>query len=58
MDCKPLTVLLPDHAPEAEQDLAFIAFHFSVELVPFTTVLGVAAMLTLGASDFTDTVTD
>jgi hypothetical protein len=58
VDCEPLSALLPDHAPEAEQDVAFTAFHVSVELVPFAMVLGVAAMLTLGASDFTETVTD
>jgi hypothetical protein len=58
VDCEPLNALLPDHPPEAEQDVAFVAIHFSVELVPFAMVLGVAAMLTVGAGDFTDTVTD
>jgi hypothetical protein len=58
VDSEPLTTLLPAHAPEAEQDLAFIAFHFSVELVPFAMVLGVAARVMLGASGLTDTVTD
>lgn len=58
LDCVPLTGLLPDQAPEAAQDVAFTAFHLSVELVPFAIVLGVALMLTVGAVDFTETVAD
>ena len=56
--CEPLTALAPHQAPAAEQDVAIGAFHFSVELAPFATVLGVAARVTLGASGLTDTVTD
>jgi hypothetical protein len=58
VDCEPLSALAPDHAPDAEQDVALSATHFSVELVPLAMVLEAAAMLTAGASDFTDTVTD
>lgn len=58
VDCEPPSDLLPDHPPDAEQDVALTAVHFSVELVPFAMVLGLAAMLTVGAGDFTDTVTD
>jgi hypothetical protein len=58
VDCEPLAALAPDQAPEAEQDVVFAALHLSVELVPLETVLGVALMLTVGAIDFTDTVTD
>jgi hypothetical protein len=58
VDCAPLSGLLPDQAPEAEHEVAFAAFHFSVELVPFAMVLGAAMMLTLGGVEFTVTVTD
>ncbi len=58
MDCDPLSDLLPDQAPEAEQEVAFVAFHFSVELVPVAMVLGAALMLTLGGVEFTVTVAD
>jgi hypothetical protein len=58
VDCVPLTGLLPDQAPEATHDVAFTAFHLSVELVPLAIVLGVAVMLIVGAVDFTEMVTD
>jgi hypothetical protein len=58
VDCEPLTGLLPAQAPEPEHDVAFTAFHISVELVPPATVLGAALMLTVGAADFTETVAD
>lgn len=58
VDDEPLTALLPDQAPDAKHEAAFAASHFSVELVPFATVLGVASRLTLGAVDSMDTVTD
>jgi hypothetical protein len=50
--------LLPDQVPEAEQEVAFVAFHRNVELVPLTTVLGVATTVIVGDCGFTDTVTD
>ena len=58
MDWAPLSGSLPDQAPEAEHEVAFVACHFSVELVPFAMVLGAALMLTLGGVEFTVTVTD
>jgi hypothetical protein len=58
VDSEPLTGSLPDHAPEAEHEVALSAFHLSVELVPLAMVLGVALMLTLGAVDFTERVVD
>ena len=42
VDCVPLADLLPDHAPDAAQEVAFNALQRSVELVPLATVLGVA----------------
>jgi hypothetical protein len=58
VDCDPLTGRLPDQAPEAEHEVALAADHFSVELVPLTTVLGLALRLTVGAAGFTETVAD
>lgn len=58
VDCEPLIDLAPDQPPEAEQDVALVAFHVSVELVPDATVLGVALILTVGAADLTETVAD
>jgi hypothetical protein len=58
VDCVPLTALLPDQAPDAEHDVAFAALQFSVELVPFAIVLGLALILMVGAGDFTETVAD
>ena len=58
MDCEPLTGLLPDHAPEAVQAVAFVADQVRVELVPLITELGLALRLMVGAGDFTDTVAD
>jgi hypothetical protein len=58
VDCEPLAGLLPDQAPEAEQDVAFAAFQLSVELLPLAMVLGAALMLTVGAVAFTEIVAD
>jgi hypothetical protein len=58
VDCEPLTGLLPDHAPEAVQAVAFVADQVRVELLPLITELGLALRLIVGAGDFTDTVAD
>jgi hypothetical protein len=58
VDCEPLTALLPDQAPEAAHEAAFVADQVSVELVPLATVLGLAPSLTEGAGGATETVTD
>jgi hypothetical protein len=58
VDFEPLTGMLPDHAPDAEHDVAFAADQASAELVPLTTELGLAVRLTEGAGDVTDTVAD
>ncbi len=58
MDCEPLTDFVPDHAPEAVQDVALVAVQVRVELPPLVTVLGLAAKLTVGAGEVTDTVAD
>jgi len=56
VDCDPVNGLLPDHEPEAAQAVAFVADHVSVELSPFTTVLGEAVSLMVAAG-FALTVT-
>ena len=56
--CEPLSVLAPDQPPEAVQDVAFLAFHVSVELEPEAMLLGAALRLTDGAADLTVTVAD
>jgi hypothetical protein len=58
VDCEPLTALVPDHAPEAVQDVAFVADQVNVELPPLATVLGLAVKFTVGAGEVTDTVAD
>jgi hypothetical protein len=58
VDCEPLAALLPDQAPEALQEVAFLADQVSVELLPLATVLGLAAKLTVGAGAVTETVAD
>lgn len=58
MDCDPLADLVPDQAPEAMQEVAFVAAHVRVELPPLATVLGLADKVTTGAGAVTETVVD
>jgi hypothetical protein len=58
VDCDPLVDLVPDHAPEAVQEVALVADQVSVEALPLATVLGLAAKVTTGAGEVTETVTD
>lgn len=58
VDCEPLIALVPDQAPEAVQEVAFVADQARVELLPLITELGLALKLTVGAGVFTDTVAD
>jgi len=58
VDCVPLMALPPDHPPDAVQAVALAEDHFSVELPAEAIVLGLALMVTVGAEDVTDTVTD
>ena len=57
MDCEPLIGLLPLQAPDAVQAVALAADQLSVELVPLVTELGAALIETVGAAEFTLTVT-
>ena len=47
VDCEPLIALVPDHAPEAVQEVALVADQVRVELAPLATVLGLALILTV-----------
>ena len=58
MDCEPLTAFVPDQAPEAVQEVAFVADQVKVEPLPLATVLGLAAKVTAGAGAVTETVED
>jgi hypothetical protein len=59
VDCEPpVADLVPDHAPEAVQDVELVADQLSEELLPLATVLGLAARVTVGAAAVTDTVAD
>ena len=56
--CDPFSGWLPDHAPEAVQEVALVADQVSVELLPLVTVLGLAVRLTVGAGVVTETEAD
>jgi hypothetical protein len=58
VDCEPLTALVPDQAPDAEQVVALVADQLNVELPPLATVLGLAASVTVGAEEVTVIVAD
>jgi hypothetical protein len=58
VDCEPLNALLPDQAPEAEQDEALLLDQVSVEAAPELMVLGEALSVTVGADAETVTVVD
>jgi hypothetical protein len=58
VDCEPLGLRLPDHAPEAEHVLAFGLLQVSVAEPPEATVLGWACRVTAGAAAVTVTVAD
>jgi len=58
VDCDPLAAMLPDQAPEAVHEVALAADQVNVELPPLATVLGLAANVTVGAGEVTETVAD
>lgn len=58
LDCEPLGLTLPDHAPDAEQRVALRLDQVSTELPPEATVLGLALSLISGAALVTVTVAD
>jgi hypothetical protein len=58
VDFEPLEPRVPDHAPDAEQLLAFVLLQVSVAAPPGATVLGSAVSVTWGAPTLTVTVAD
>jgi hypothetical protein len=50
--------LVPDHAPPAVHEVAFVEDQVRVELPPLATVLGLALNVTVGAGVATVTVAD
>jgi hypothetical protein len=58
VDAEPAVGCECDQPPVAVQDEAFFALHVSMALVPLEMLLGEAASETVGAAEFTDTVTD
>lgn len=58
MDTEPDTALVPDHPPEALQEVVLAELQVSVEAAPFATVVGLALSVTLGAGCVTVTLAD
>jgi hypothetical protein len=58
VDCEPLIALAPDQLPEAVHAVALVEDQVNTALLPLATVLGLAAMATVGAGEVTDTVVD
>jgi hypothetical protein len=56
--CVPLTDLVPDQAPEAVQEVAFVDDQLIVDALPLSTELGFALRATVGTGALTDTVAD
>ena len=58
VDTEPFTDSLPDHAPEAAQEVALVEDQVSVVALPLATVLGLALSVRVGAGEVTVTVAD
>lgn len=58
VDTEPLTGSLPDHAPEAAQEVVLVEDQVSVLALPLATVLGPALSVRVGAGEVTVTVAD
>jgi hypothetical protein len=58
VDNEPLTALVPDQAPEAVQEVAFVEVQVRVAMPSAPTVLGFVLMVTVGAAAPTVTVAD
>ena len=52
----PDTAFVPDQAPEAVQEVAFVAVQFNVALLPRVMALGPTLKLTVGAAALMETV--
>jgi hypothetical protein len=58
VDWVPLTNFVPVQAPDATHELALVADHVKVELLPLVTLLGDAVSVTVGAGELMVTVAD
>ena len=58
VDCVPATAFVPDQAPEATHEVAFVEDHVSVALLPLFIALGPTLKVTVGAAGLTETVAD
>jgi hypothetical protein len=58
VDCDPLVAFAPDQPPEAVQEVALVEVHVRVELLPDTTLVGLAVSVTVGAEVMTATLAD
>lgn len=54
----PDTAFVPDQAPDAVQEVAFVAVQFNVALLPLVMALGPTLKLTVGAAALMETVAD
>jgi hypothetical protein len=54
----PDTAFVPDQAPEAVQEVAFVVVQFNVALLPLVMALGPTLKLTVGAASLMETVAD
>lgn len=58
VDCDPLVVFVPDHAPEAVQLVTFVVSQLRVEALPLVTLVGFAVSVNVGSDGGeTDAVT-
>ena len=58
VDCVPVIALVPDQAPEAAHEVAFVEDHVSVAMLPLFIALGPTLKVTVGAAGLTETVAD
>ncbi len=58
VDCDPLVASVPVQPPEAVLEVALVEVHVSVELLPDTTLVGLAVSVTVGAGVVTVTLAD
>jgi hypothetical protein len=58
VDWEPLTALVPDHAPDALQDVALVDDQTTDAALPRVIELGLTLKLTVGAGALTETVAD
>ena len=56
--CDPVGALVPDHAPEAVQEVASTDDQDRTDALPLAILLGEALSLTVGGVALTDTVAD